>query len=66
MADCARAMIQEVLHDLDRRITTGKIFAVLYDDDSIAALSREPEQLQGTDHAKFGCGCKLAACRQKG
>jgi O-acetyl-ADP-ribose deacetylase len=45
MADCARIMIQEVLHHLERRTSLEKIFFVLYDDDSLKVFESAYQEL---------------------
>jgi O-acetyl-ADP-ribose deacetylase len=43
--DCARIMIQEVLHHLERRTSLGKIYFVLYDDATLKAFQDKYQEL---------------------
>lgn len=45
MPDCARIMIQEVLHHLERRTSLEKICFVLYDDESLKVFQNVYQEL---------------------
>ncbi len=45
MPDCARIMIQEVLHHLERRTSLEKIYFVLYDDESLKVFQNVYQEL---------------------